>query len=145
MTMFSGGPVTEEAAVEAPAPHLVSGVNGQRVSLSEGAEPTRYPLAPLLRAARLTQREACDQWAISGAMWGHYSLHGLSDDQAERLAIRAGFHPFTIWPQMRDDRIDNEKSVCRCGAKFWPKPDRAFQEHCTPACSRRFEVERSVA
>lgn len=39
--MISGGHRTEEARSEAPAPHLVSGVNGQRHELSQGAEPIR--------------------------------------------------------------------------------------------------------
>lgn len=50
------------------------------------------------RSHRPTDSEARVMLAVSGSMWLRYKAEGLTPDQAERLAVRCGFHPAEVWP-----------------------------------------------
>lgn len=60
----------------------------------------RYPLRPLLKAMDLTLQEAAVQLGISGATRNRLRDEGLTEKQADRYAVRAGLHPWTLWPEM---------------------------------------------
>lgn len=57
----------------------------------------RWPLQPLLDAARLTATGLACELTIAGNEITRAALHGLSDIQADRWAIRLGFHPVLVW------------------------------------------------
>lgn len=57
----------------------------------------RWRFQPLLDAARLTATELAVELAINGSEITRAALHGLSDIQADRWAIRLGFHPVLVW------------------------------------------------
>lgn len=57
----------------------------------------RWPFQPLLDATRLTATELAVELAINGSEITRAALHGLSDLQADRWAIRLGFHPVLVW------------------------------------------------
>ena len=40
----------------------------------------------------------------SGTTWAHALLNGLTDRQADRWAIRLGYHPIEIWPTWCDEK-----------------------------------------
>ncbi len=65
----------------------------------------RYPIADLFHMMPGTDDDKRRHLAISGGAYGAMRLHGLTLDQAERYAERAGLHPYEVWPLMRDDVI----------------------------------------
>lgn len=62
----------------------------------------RWPIQPLYEALDVEPYEAWVTWRISGATARKYEAQGLTDDQADRLATRAGLHPYEVWPEMLD-------------------------------------------
>lgn len=48
---------------------------------------------------------------------------GLSADQADRYAVRAGYHPSLVWPSWFDDAEDDARDAERL-AEWWGKLDR---------------------
>lgn len=64
----------------------------------------RYPFAPLAEAMRKTQHAACVTLGVSGSTEQDYRRRGVTLEVAERLAMRAGMHPFEVWPDMPEDR-----------------------------------------
>lgn len=69
-------------------------------------KPVRYPIQPLFDLIGGSFDSTRRQLGISGSQANAYKLHGLIEETAERLAVRAGFHPFSVWPEMVDDVID---------------------------------------
>lgn len=65
----------------------------------------RYPIEPLARAMRVPVEQVATALGISGTTWRIIREHGARDHTADRMAIRAGFHPFLIWPDMLDNRL----------------------------------------
>lgn len=65
----------------------------------------RYPIGDLFAMMRSSDDDCRRQLALSGSSYGLAVQWGLTFDQAERYAERAGFHPYEVWPQMRDDAI----------------------------------------
>lgn len=86
----------------------------------------RYPLAPLVDAlgitlgqvggqARKGDHDARDGYAELGLQLGasrttlrRWRTKGLTEDQADTLAIRCGWLPFEIWPEWLDDITQDE-------------------------------------
>ena len=60
------------------------------LSITGGHQPGQHPTGLSALAERLN---------ISHATASRYHRHGLTDRQADRLAIQAGTHPAHIWPQ----------------------------------------------
>lgn len=83
---------------------------------------TTYPFAALLEKAGLeTTSKAVRGLSISGASFNRYTEHGLTPEQADRLACRAGFHPAEVWPEWAADPfvgLHGKRSTyvkgCRC-------------------------------
>jgi len=42
---------------------------------------------------------ACEVLHISGMTYKRYREKGLTDELADRLAVRAGYHPAEVWPE----------------------------------------------
>lgn len=60
---------------------------------------TKYPFHPLAAAMRLSESQACKTLNSNY----RYVYDGMSLEVAERLALKAGFHPFEVWPVMAHD------------------------------------------
>lgn len=109
----------------------------------------RYPLAPLADLMHLSENQALEKLKVGGSTGGTYRREGLSAAAAERLAERAGFHPFEVWPELRDDVLAGVERECAnagCGARFLPYRD-GMHFHCSARCrdaasSRRFLARR---
>lgn len=59
---------------------------------------TRYPLAPLAEAVGVDTSRLARILGLSGSTWKAYREHGMTERAADRLAVKAGFHPCEIWP-----------------------------------------------
>ena len=85
---------------------------------------TTYPFAALLEKAGLeTTSKAVRGLSISGEAFKRYTEHGLTADQADRLACRAGFHPAEVWSEWAADPFEGRhgkpwtyRCGCRCDA-----------------------------
>lgn len=86
----------------------------------------RYPLAPLAHALGITLHTigghqpgqpptgitALAQATGYSPRWlQHLHQHGLTDTQADHLAITTGHHPATIWPTWLTDLDPNEPDL----------------------------------
>lgn len=106
---------------------------------------TRYPFAPLAEAmaiplvsihgpARTAEASAARELGISGRTAQQYRREGMSAVVAERMALKAGWHPANIWP----DWYDSELVECAdrsCSVQFVPA--RANHRFCSPLCCQR--------
>lgn len=70
----------------------------------------RYEFAALARAMGLNEAQAAKRLGVSGHSESDYRSVGMSELVADRLAVRAGFHPFTIWPEMALHNLEPEQS-----------------------------------
>jgi len=61
------------------------------------AAGTRWPLQPLLDACQLSHRDLAGHVGAGRHTVAVAATRGLSDDQADRWAIRLGFHPLIVW------------------------------------------------
>ncbi len=75
-----------------------------------------YPLAPLAKAMRMDENHAARVLGIYGAYLERYR-EGMSMDKADEMAIRAGIHPYFVWPEMVDHVL----------ALYETPADRAFR------------------
>lgn len=92
----------------------------------------RYPFADLANAMGLSENAACRALNVSGSTQQDYRSRGLSERVADRLAVKAGLHPFEVWPDM----IAEANAECaECGASF--VPTRKGHVYCGGNCSRR--------
>lgn len=96
----------------------------------------RYSFAALADAMRLTEPEAARVLGLSGSTAQGYRRDGLSEKVADRLAVRAGFHAWSVWPEMVDAVIADAGVPCEeCGELF--TPTRKGHRFCQPACANR--------
>lgn len=77
---------------------------GGRADRTGAVVVRRYPFAPLAEAMSCSEHAACVRLGLSGSTQQEYRRRGVSLDVAERLALRAGLHPFEVWPSMPEDR-----------------------------------------
>jgi hypothetical protein len=68
------------------------------------AAPRLYPLADLLRVARIPSRTALGR--MLGCRVSHLGDR-LTDRQADRLAVALGLHPGTVWVEWWVDADDD--------------------------------------
>lgn len=68
--------------------------------------PERYPFAPLAAAMGLTEHAAAVALGLSGSTQQDYRRRGVTEQVADRLAVRAGLVPYEVWPSMLDDAVD---------------------------------------
>ncbi|HEU5085704.1 MAG TPA: hypothetical protein VFU14_20350 [Acidimicrobiales bacterium] len=100
----------------------------------------RYPLAALIEATGRSEAELARMVGLSGSSLVAARERGLIESAAERYAVRAGLHPFNVWPEMADAAVADAAVACRgCGEPFVPV--RRSHVFCDPACGRRFHAE----
>jgi hypothetical protein len=96
----------------------------------------RYPIEPLCVAMCMTPNTAMIRLGVSGSTQQKYREEGVNDKTAELLALRAGFHPFEIWPELAEDRLAAMHVKCEdCGAEFLPT--RKGHRFCSNRCNQR--------
>ena len=96
-----------------------------------------YPFADLAAAMRLTEHQATAVLGLSGSTAQDYRHNGMSWRVADRLAVKAGFHPGQVWPEWIDDAIADAHVACAdCGTRFIPK--RSNHRFCSTHCSDRW-------
>ena len=89
-----------------------------------------------------TLAELCRDIGISGASRRRFELTGLDHEQAERFALRAGYHPGWVWDGWWDELIEQESIDCAsrdCTTRFVPDPRQRF---CSPRCRTREKMRR---
>lgn len=62
----------------------------------------RWPLQPLLDATGQTPYGIAHATGVSQGMIRDAVTSGLSDNLADKIAIRLGWHPAMIWPEWAD-------------------------------------------
>lgn len=72
-------------------------VTRQQPSVDTAVPARRWPLRPLLEAARATPASLALELGIGVANVAQAVTRGLSDAQADEWAIRLGFHPVLVW------------------------------------------------
>ena len=85
---------------------------------------TTYPFSALLdRLGNPTVGPGSRTLGISGESFKRYQANGLTAEQADRLAVRAGFHPLEVWPDWELDEFAGRHGRkwtyscgCRCDA-----------------------------
>lgn len=98
----------------------------------------RYPIADLLAHMTGTPDDCRRQLRISGSAFGPMVQHGLTFEQAERYAERAGLPAYVVWPEMVDELLDRESKVCAadgCEERFVPLNPRRI--YCSNTCRDR--------
>ncbi len=79
----------------------------RRAKPSGKREPGLWPVHVLVQLVPEVEiTNAYRAWGINGKMWKRILEEGLSDDQADRLAIRTGHHPYSVWPEMLEAHIE---------------------------------------
>jgi transposase len=66
---------------------------------------TRLPVAPLLELVRVhaggaSSLEIAARLGVDRRTLQHWKHVGVSELQADRAAIAAGFHPLEVWPEL---------------------------------------------
>jgi len=67
----------------------------------------KYPFAVLAAKMGLSQHKACQALNISGSTAQKYQREGVTPLVADRLAVRAGYHCYTVWPDLLDDDCED--------------------------------------
>lgn len=100
----------------------------------------RYPLAPLAAAMRLTEPAALAALGVSGTQQRERRTLGLTRLVADNMAVKAGMHPYEVWPEMADHDIAAAESTlpgCKeCSTTFVSV--HPLQTFCTPRCRKRW-------
>lgn len=66
----------------------------------------RYPFAPLATAMGMTEHAAARTLGLSGSSYKSHRTRGVTELVADRLAVKAGLHPFEVWPEMAQAAVD---------------------------------------
>lgn len=61
-----------------------------------------WPLEPVLDLPGVTPTAVVRALHISGDTYKRLTVDGLTDVQADRVAVRLGHHPATVWPDWVD-------------------------------------------
>jgi len=85
-----------------------------------------YPISDLVKLMGVSDDRARIVLGVSGDSWHRFVDRGLSEAQAERFAVRAGFHPFEVWPAMADARVSEAEAVEQARVE---RRRRASREH----------------
>lgn len=65
----------------------------------------RYPLEALAARMGCSVHRMGERLQVAGSTLQEYRQRGLTPRIADRLAIRAGYHPALIWPTWIDDAL----------------------------------------
>lgn len=95
----------------------------------------RYALAPLMRAAGVaSMAELRATFPMNGATYRRVLDEGLSEVQADRLAVRLGLLPWDVWPDWLE-AAEVECAATDCAVRFVPA--QGHQRFCHSSCSSR--------
>lgn len=103
----------------------------------------RYPFALLAEAMGCTEAQAARQLGLSGSTEWRYRSDGLTEKVADRLAVKAGFHAFVVWPEMLDAVTESVMVECAadgCETRFLPRQNG--HKYCSRRCGRRMDQRR---
>lgn len=108
----------------------------------------RYPFASLAAAMCTTEARAARELGLSGSTEQQYRRDGVSARVADRLAVKAGVHPYEVWPEMVDHVIAAMTVECEagdCTNRFVPPVTASGQKrkrYCSRACQLRWNHKR---
>lgn len=98
----------------------------------------RYPLEPLRAAVGASSINAMlRRLGVSGSTEQDYRRNGVTEKVADRLAVKAGFNPYEVWPEMADHLVEDAEVTCArddCPNRFVPL--HHLQKYCRTACGR---------
>lgn len=94
-----------------------------------------FPLRPLMEAAGLATMSAVrSRFPMNGAAYRQVLDRGLTEEQADRWAVKLGLLPAEVWPEWLDD-LEVECAAVDCSVRFVPV--QAHQRYCGSTCSSR--------
>ncbi len=108
------------------------------------AEIDRVTLVRPARSHRPSDDEARRILRVSAKSWRRYHVDGLTMDQAERLAQRAGRHPAEVWTDWYASMADHLVECAGCGSLFLPNAARASHAFCHRDCRRATSRRRTA-
>jgi hypothetical protein len=73
----------------------------------------RYPLEPLAALIGCEKSALARKLNLSGTTWQEYRDLGVSAHVADGLAVKAGLHPFNVWPELADDMVAEAEEEAR--------------------------------
>ena len=97
--------------------------------------PRRFPLEPLAEAMRSTVDDMVADWPLTPHARGAARRLGITLDQAEEFATRAGLHTLTVWPDLYDHLLIPCADP-KCPNRFIPT--RPLHKFCDPSCGYRY-------
>lgn len=103
---------------------------------------TRYPLGPLAALVHLSPWTTLERAGITGSHAQDFIRRGMSARVADRVAVRHGFLPYEVWPEILDAAIADLERSCAavgCDRAFVPAPNQRF---CSPSCRQRMKMRR---
>jgi len=65
----------------------------------------RYSLEPIAALLEVPLSSLGRRLNLSGSTWKEYRDRGVSEKVADRLAVKVGVHPHTLWPEMLDHAL----------------------------------------
>lgn len=98
----------------------------------------QYPFAPLVEAMGCSENQAIQRLRVSGKSGQLYRREGMSEKVADRMAIRAGLHPYEVWPDMAERVLADAEIACadpKCDQRFIPT--RKSHRFCSTRCAHR--------
>lgn len=104
----------------------------------------RYPLRALVVASGLTEAALGRRVGLSGSTLKHVRVNGLAERSADRYAVRAGLHPFEVWPEMVEHHQADATVECAagdCSVRFIPTR-KSHRYHSTTCFQREYKRER---
>lgn len=101
----------------------------------------RFSITPLVEALNLEPGASVSRaLGVSGTRLASFAEFGVDERTAERLAVRAGFVPYLIWPELMDQAIADLEKVCAaddCDERFVPPLRQPYKRFCTARCKTR--------
>lgn len=97
---------------------------------------SRYPVNRLAAVLGMTEHAALAWLGITGTEQQEYRRRGLTDYQADRLAVKAGYHPAVIWPELAEDRIRRYVRWCQWCTEPFLACDSGRRHYCSTPCYR---------
>lgn len=105
----------------------------------------RYPLDDLIRAMRVSLSQATQQLGVGGPEYRKYRTHGMTRDVAERKALKVGFHPYEVWPEMVEQDYESHLARKRRYQRAWYANASPEVKERALAAARRYKQESRKA
>ena len=102
----------------------------------------RYPLSALVELSGLSENALAHKVGLSGSTLKKAREDGLLEPAADRYAVRAGFHPYEVWPEMLDHALEDTSIECAGGCGTPIQPTRADHRFCSRRCKERVGQRR---